>query len=256
MLLGGQNSSTRPPPPSSSSSHSKAKPQDSSSQRKPLAAKSSFGNQGFSNNNSKNTSAKQNNWGEPSRPKSTSKPQGPPSSSAPSSSLPSAPHPGGGKSAFVSVVAQDSKPSSSKSSSNKQRNRDQQAPRVLAPRFLKQMQREMQEGRQKDIEKENQRRIQAQNLAKVTTHEHFFSQVAWTSVDYWSRACFAVGGGSLIWIGRECVAGSSGPISMFRENFSKKRYPCLEIFQKKSTKFLRFCDKNTPLENFENQTHS
>ena len=40
-------------------------------------------------------------------------------------------------------------------------------------------------------------------------------------------------GGSQIWIGRGCGAGSEGPIPMFRGNFSQKRYPCLGIFPKK-----------------------
>ena len=45
-----------------------------------------------------------------------------------------------------------------------------------------------------------------------------------------------------IWIGQGCAACSSGPIPMFRRNFSKKRYPCLQlgIFPKKGAHFQRF----------------
>ena len=52
-------------------------------------------------------------------------------------------------------------------------------------------------------------------------------------------------GGSQIWIGQGCAAGSSGPISMFWGKFSQNRYPCLGIFLKKGTHLVQFFQTDT-----------
>ena len=44
-------------------------------------------------------------------------------------------------------------------------------------------------------------------------------------------------GGSQIWIGRGCAAGSSGPIPMFRGIFPKKVGSIQGFFRKKGTHF-------------------
>ena len=46
-------------------------------------------------------------------------------------------------------------------------------------------------------------------------------------------------GGTQIWIGRGCATGSSRLIPMFRGNFSKNRYPYLEIFLCEPRKILK-----------------
>ena len=69
-------------------------------------------------------------------------------------------------------------------------------------------------------------------------------------------------GGSQIWIGPGCAAGSSGPIPMFRDYLKKNSYPCLGIFPKKKIPIKSHrCDfaTNTFLiyanDIFENDTH-
>ena len=47
-------------------------------------------------------------------------------------------------------------------------------------------------------------------------------------------------GGTQIWIGQGCAAGSSKPIPMFRGNFSKNMYPYFRDFSDNTQNFLTF----------------
>ncbi|XP_072029367.1 uncharacterized protein [Amphiura filiformis] len=126
--------------------------------------KPSFGNQGFSNTRPSSE------WGESIKPKNSSKVIVPPplASANRTASSESRTPPPGSKSALVSVVSdarQQKQHQQQQQQVSSNLSKNQQPQRVLAPRFLKQMQRELEEQRQKDQEKENQRRQQAHHLA-------------------------------------------------------------------------------------------
>ena len=92
-------------------------------------------------------------------------------------------------------------------------------------------------------------------LQKYTTNNQYINSGLHniTILEATDVGCFSPGGGGVteIWIGWGCGTSSLRSIPIFKDNFSKNRYPYLGmIFLKKRYPFWAICHEHTP--NFQN----